>query len=329
MFGVISPSAASGASRSGSTGASSSSPGSFAWAPRRPGAAEPGARPRAGVLLGRRLPGGSRLLRLAARARAGATPSLARREGHTVEGITLGLLGRPRGAHQRRCRGRRARRPASRASARWPASRWPLRFGLVAVALGSCCPWAKRLARPGCCRLGWPSSSTSCLAMFNACYPARPSMAAASPGAVAVALRAVTSSQATRWATRLGQLLGYGDGARSHGALGRRRHRGLWSSCWGRTIPARLGLESLGLDVSKGLQVGSAVRVADGVMTHDPAGPGARSRGHFVSAALLAPRAARPTWPSLAPSLRPRSDGLWVDRSRMHRRRAGRLRGGG
>ena len=211
---------------------------------------------------------------------------VARREGHTVEGITLWLLGGvARISGDARTPGAEARIAGVGPLASFAMAGG---FGLVAVALGVL-PVGE-LGSLVQAAAGWLAVVNVILAMFNL-LPGAPLDGGRITRAVLWRWRG-DKLQATRWATGLGQLLGYGLVALGMVELVAGADiGGLWSIVLGIFLASAAGLERRQTELSETLR---GVRVAD-VMTHDPARvPGTLTVDTFVSAALPESRAS--TW---------------------------------
>jgi len=216
---------------------------------------------------------------------------VARREGHTVEGITLWLLG-----GVARISGD-ARTPGAEAriAGVGPLASLALAsvFAVAAAGLGMLTagqPWALAQAS-----IGWLAIVNVVLAVFNL-LPGAPLDGGRIARAVLWRWRG-DKLQATRWATGLGQLLGYGLVAFGLVELVAGADvGGLWSIVLGIFVTSAAGLERRQVELSESLR---DVRVAD-VMSRDPLRvPGSLTVDTFVAAALGEGRAS--TWLTTGP----------------------------
>ncbi len=211
---------------------------------------------------------------------------VARREGHTVEGITLWLLG-----GVARISGD-ARTPGAEAriAGVGPLASFGMAgaFGLLAAGLGLLSPG--ELGSLVQAAAGWLAVVNVILAVFNL-LPGAPLDGGRIARAVLWRWRG-DKLQATRWATGLGQLLGYGLVAFGLVELVAGADiGGLWSIVLGIFLASAAGLERRQTEASETLR---GVRVAD-VMTRDPAQvPATLTVDTFVSAAL--PESRSSTW---------------------------------
>jgi Zn-dependent protease len=211
---------------------------------------------------------------------------VARREGHTVEGITLWLLG---GVARI---GGDARTPGAEARI---AGVGPLASFVLAGALGLLVAGLGLLPTGDLVSLtqaaaGWLAVVNVILAVFNL-LPGAPLDGGRIARAVLWRWRG-DKLQATRWSTGLGQLLGYGLVAVGLVELVAGADvGGLWSIVLGIFLSSAAGLERRQTELTESL---SDVRVGD-VMTRDPARvPGTLTMDTFMAAAL--PESRSSTW---------------------------------
>jgi Zn-dependent protease len=211
---------------------------------------------------------------------------VARREGHTVEGITLWLLG-----GVARISGD-ARTPGAEAriAGVGPLASFGMAgaFGLLAAGLGLLSPG--ELGSLVQTAAGWLAVVNVILAVFNL-LPGAPLDGGRIARAVLWRWRG-DKLQATRWATGLGQVLGYGLVAFGLVELVAGADvGGLWSIVLGIFLASAAGLERHQTELSETLR---DLRVAD-IMTRDPARvPATLTVDAFVSAAL--PESRSSTW---------------------------------
>jgi Zn-dependent protease len=211
---------------------------------------------------------------------------VARREGHAVEGITLWLLGgvaRINGGARTPAAEARIAGVGPLASFALAGGFWLLAIGLGLLPLGDLGSLAQAAA-------GWLAVVNVILALFNL-LPGAPLDGGRIARAVLWRWRG-DKLAATRWATGLGQLLGYGLVTLGTVELVAGADiGGLWSIVLGVFLASAAGLERRQTEISETLR---DVRVAD-VMTHDLGRvPGTLTVDTFVSAALRESRAS--TW---------------------------------